>query len=497
MKLAFFVLTFYLVTGALLWWLHAVPEAERLAGRRRASADEIKASPPPSLAMAGGSHWKAPLGLLILDTSGSMERWDKNFSQALASEIFAYFFARLCPQECDAGQLDRAHVAMIVFPGSERRKDADTLSWQGAGAAPKSWMPVCAAGRQDADSIAATLQGFSDAASKWTGRPGMRDPRNGNDTPHAAAAASADRLIDQYRAEHGSDANIFAVYFTDEPIPTDNRGSGLRHLEFKPMQGIQLAGGGAAFGLAAKAPGIFVKHFLGANETALDMASNFLMGLELQPKDVTADFKSGYRLDEASGLQPLVISGGKWKSAPLLVASNGHRIQTRGWGDTFYTMIDPSSPELAGAATLAFENPPGDNVKVVLFQRGVWKLRVEPYQQSLLDGARPPHVLVEFTGPPRSTDTILQSAALLDQRGEKILGIPLARTGPNQWGGLIAGHEKLRDNSDYVVSWQSPSGKELTYPLQILREFDVRFIDSRNNMTGSRVDGWTLLPESD
>ena len=85
MKLASLVLAVYLMSGALLWWFHALPEAERLGGRRQAGADEVKSVPPPAVAVAAGSGWKAPLGLLVLDTSGSMRQWDHGFSQALAS----------------------------------------------------------------------------------------------------------------------------------------------------------------------------------------------------------------------------------------------------------------------------------------------------------------------------------------------------------------------------------------------------------------------------
>lgn len=497
MKLASLVFAVYLVSGLLLWWFHALPEAERLGGRKQAGADEVRSAPPPALAIAAGSGWKAPLGLLVLDTSGSMKEWDKNFSQALAAEIFTYFFARLGPQECDPGQIDRANVAVVMFPGTARKGDASPLNWPGENGTSKLWMPVLTPGRKGNEAIASTLKTFTEQTSKWIGKPGARDPRRGGDTPHAAAAKAADAVIDEYRTEFGNDANVFVVYFTDGQAEAPPSGLKLRHLEFQPIPNARFETGGQAYCLASQERGTFVRYYVGNSDTPLNMVSGFLKGLELNSKDVTQEFANGYPLAGIRQLQPLVISGGKWKTPPVLVSDTGYRIETRGWGDTFYTMIDPASPELAEAKSLSFEdkNRVG-NTQTTLFERGLWSLSVEPYQQSLLDAGAPPTVRVKFSGPPPSLSE-LSPARLQMAGGSKIADFTLVATVPGEWQAKIQGLEKLRDGSDYEVRWASPAGTELKYGFEVLREFDIRFIDTRNQKTGPRVEGWTFLPKAD
>jgi len=496
MKLASLVFAVYLVSGVLLWWFHALPEAERLGGRRQSGADEVKTAPPPALAVAACSGWKAPLGLLVLDTSGSMRDWDKSYSQALAAEIFAYFFARLVPQECAPGQIEKANVAVVMFPGKARKGDAETLIWPRDGGTAKPWLPVLSAGQQGSDAIANTLKTFTEQTTKWTGKPGSKDPRNGADTPHGAAAKAADAVIDQYRASFGNDANVFLVYFTDGQVEAADRNTKLRHLEFKAIPDTRLGDGSQAHGLASQEPGTAVRYFIGVNETPFDMVSGFLKGLDLNAKDVTQEFAKGYPLGSNRQLKPLVISGGKWKTPPVLVSDTGHRIETRGWGETFYTMIDPASPELTGAKSLTFEKNTGGNCKVTLFERGMWSLCVEPYQQSLLDASTPPLVRVKFSGPPPTVGT-LASARLHMAGGPKIANLPLIAAEPGQWQAEIQGLGKLHDGSDYKIRWVTPAGTELSYGFEVLREFDIRFIDTRNQKTGPRVEGWTFLPKAD
>lgn len=497
MKIASLVLAVYLISGALLWWFHALPEAERLGGRRQAGADEVKAVPPPALAVAAGSGWKAPLGLLVLDTSGSMRQWDKGYSQALAAEIFTYFFTRLGPQECDAGQIERANVAVVMFPGRSRQGDALALNWPGEKGTEKPWLPVLPKGRQGAEAIGNTLKTFTEQTTKWIGKPGDRDPRRGEDTPHDAAAMATDLVIDQYRSEFGNDANVFVVYFTDGQAEAPKSGSKLRHLEFRPIPNTRFETGGQAYCLESKEKDTFVRYYVGSSDTPLNMVSGFLKGLELNAKDVTQEFTKGYPLGSTRQLQPLVISGEKFKKPPVLISDAGHRIQTRGWGGTYYTMIDPASPELAGAKSLAFEDKSmaGDS-KVTLFERGTWSLSVEPYQQSLLDAGAPPIVRVKFNGPP-PTIGALAAASLKQAGGGKIADLSLVASAPGEWQAKIQGLEKLRDGSDYEVCWISPAGTELKYGFEVLREFDIRFIDTRNQKTGPRVEGWTFLPKAD
>jgi hypothetical protein len=493
MKLASLVLAVYLMSGLLLWWFHALPEAERLGGRKQAGADEVKNVPPPAVAVAAGSGWKAPLGLLVLDTSGSMQQWDKGFSQALAAEIFTYFFTRLGPQECAPGQIERANVAVVMFPGRSRKGDALALNWPGENGTEKPWLPVLPKGRQGAEAIGNTLKTFTEQTTKWIGKPGDSDPRGGADTPHEAAAMATDGVIDQYRTAFGNDANVFVVYFTDGQAEPPQSGSKLRHLEFRPIT----ATGGLAYFLASKEKDTFVRYYVGSSEAPVDMVSGFLKGLELNAKDVTREFVNGYPLGATRQLLPLVISGRKFKKPPVLISDTGHRIQTRGWGGTYYTMIDPASSELAGAKSLAFEEKSmaGDS-KVTLFERGTWSLSVEPYQQSLLDTGNPPIVRVKFNGPPPAVGT-LAAAKLKQAGGGKIADLPLIASSSGEWQAKIQGLEKLRDGSDYEVRWTSPAGTELKYGFEVLREFDIRFIDTRNQKTGPRVEGWTFLPKAD
>lgn len=497
MKLASLILAVYLVSGALLWWFHAMPEAERLGGHRQAGADEVKNAPSPTVAVAAGSGWKAPLGMLVLDTSGSMRQWDKSYSQALAAEIFTYFFTRLGPQECDPGQIERANVALVVFPGVSRKGDALALDWPSDDGSKKPWLPVLAKGRQGTEAIETTLKTFAEQTAKWIGKPDQKDPRRGEDTPHEAAAKATDGLIAQYRAKFGKDANVFVVYFTDGQAEAPKSDSKLKHLEFRPIPNARFETGGQAYCLASKEHETFVRYYVGNSDTPLNMVSGFLKGLELNAKDVTKDFAKGYSLVSSRQLQPLVISGGDWKKPPVLVSDTGHRIETRGWGDTYYTLIDPASSDLAGAKSLTFEEkniPRG--CSVTLFERGTWSLCVEPYQQSLLNSSAPPIVKVRFNGPPPQI-AVVASARLKMAMGGHIADLPLEAAGPGEWQAKIQGLEKLRDGSDYEVRWISPAGTELKYGFEVLREFDVRFIDTRNQKTGPKVEGWTFLPKAD
>jgi hypothetical protein len=350
-------------------------------------------------------------------------------------------------------------------------------------------------GRQGPQAIAGTLEEFSRETSKWIGRPGSRDPRNGSDTPHGSAARTADKLIADYRAEYGEDANVFVVYFTDEPAKKSAREDGLTYLEFRELPDTRFDDGSSAYELASKAQGVSVRYFVGIRETPFDMVRGFLQGLELNARDVTKDFGDGFPLSSVKQLEPFVISGGKWKSPPVLVADNGHRLQTRGWGDTFYTMIDPDDPGLSGASSLSLEGGARRGGKMTLFERGMWSLSVEPYQYSLLNAATPPLVRVGFGGPvPASVE--ISPARLRLKSGKRTTEIPLEASGSGQWQASIPGLDKLRDGVNYEILWTAPTGKEMKYPFQVLREFDIRFIDTRNQKTGPRVEGWTVLPKT-
>jgi hypothetical protein len=91
----------------------------------------------------------------------------------------------------------------------------------------------------------------------------------------------------------------------------------------------------------------------------------------------------------------------------------------------------------------------------------------------------------------------LVPARLQIKGGAEIAKLELIAAAPGQWEAEITGLEKLRDGTNYEIRWATPPGTELSYGFEVLREFDIRFIDSRNQKTGARVDGGTFLPKAE
>lgn len=99
-------------------------------------------SPPPKVEpdrVIPRRNYRSPLGLLILDRSGSMVKLDPKFFQSVAAEAFAFFFTRLIGDEVHPDDYDKMHFAVVLYPGMEQdgpgtRMLSDTGEMEGADA---------------------------------------------------------------------------------------------------------------------------------------------------------------------------------------------------------------------------------------------------------------------------------------------------------------------------------------------------------------------------
>lgn len=488
------VLIFLAAMWLVLDWFTPIPEAQQLRGFRNATMAGQKPALAPATAFLRGRTIHTPLALLVLDVSGSMMA-DKGFKETLAAEIFSYFFARLSKKDVPPGERTKINMALVFFPKGRATTGIDQELWDG-----KPWITLAASEATYDTEANSALDRVSAALDRHIGHIGGRDHREGTGTPHEEAVMACDRIVSEYRREFGADANVFAVYFTDEALNENQRRmcANVRHLDFQQV-GILQETGRPAYGIVAKSPGVELIHYLWENQEPHVMIDHFLAGLRLEPANVTADFAKGFPRDRVNQLLPLVIrtKSGFFSKArrPKLMTDAGVEIPLRGEGDTYYVALDPDDSALASAQSLHLEGVNVSTCVVTLYRRAQWQLSVAPPVCGLLDQQAHPEVRLEFSGQTMPQLTGEQVAVIEGSQGPEIARVALSWDGTRKlFAGPLPDIKKLIGRSDYFARWEEPGGETLKYPFHVSLDFDVRFLDETNQKTGREIRGVRLLP---
>lgn len=485
-----FVLGFLGMMWVILDAFTPLPRSERLKGGRTAQAEKDGPALAPATAVTGRTI-RSPLAMLILDVSGSM-RADKDFKERVAADIFAFFFTRLSARDVPPSEMSRVHLALGTFPDQANRCRIE--EWEG-----KPWLAVSKDSSRYETEAMQSLDLVGKRLDALVGRPGRPNPRNGGDTPHDEAVKSADQLIASYREAFGADADIFAVYFTDEPISQvykdSAQASGLWHLGLRPA-GQFANGAGTAFEVVGNDPKLELTYFNWQNEEPHTMVDRFLRGLRLEPANGTKEFGSGFPSDKINQLLPVVIRGKRWSlaGAPRLETNSGTNLPIRNMGDTYYTVLDPADPIIRNATSIILKG--GTNAEVTVYRRPQWSLLVEPGVVGLLELAEQADVKVSYSGANPPGQTGIEDAVIRSQRGDFERAIALLPdSNGSDFSGQIRDLRSFPGQGEYSVIWISPEGTELRYPFKLRREFDIRFVDSVSKKTGRDIRGVQTLPQ--
>ena len=486
----FLVLAFLISMWAILDIATPLPQASHLAGTRQANTAHDGPAVAPATAEVQGRSVRKPLALLVLDVSGSMKS-DREFKERIAAEIFAFFFARLSERDVPRNERDRVHLALATFPG--KSGGCMVHEWEGS-----PWLRVArseASYRADAE---AALGRVSEILDLHVGRPGKRNPRTGGDTPHDAAIRTADELVTRYRAEFGADADIYVVYFTDEPIDEGRKNAaktgGLSAFDFRAIG--QLNIGGSAYELVSKDPKVGLTYQLWQHQEPHEMIDHFLRGLRLEPADETAAFAAGIESSRVNQLLPIVIRapGGFFKrSQPRLVTNLGSEIPLNNMGDTYYAVLDPQDAAIRNASSISLQG--AANASLTAYRRPQWSMVVEPAVVGLLDVQEKAEVRVQFIGAERPKLVGPQVARLVDATGQFALEVPMSwDEARGIYSGWISDFRKLPRQGEYVTEWTDHEGTVLRHPLRVRRELDVRFVDVTNQKTVREKKSIHTLP---
>ena len=143
-----------------------------------------------------------PLAILVLDVSGSMRATDPAFDQERAIRCFLRTFRFMAGGA--AGDSSAPRVGIILYSSVARLVTVDGEKW------------VALRSEGDATRLATRLARF------LGGQSGERDPRNGLNTDHLAAARVTGDLLRNYRDAMKDDCSACVIFMTDgmhDPSP--------------------------------------------------------------------------------------------------------------------------------------------------------------------------------------------------------------------------------------------------------------------------------------
>ncbi len=472
----------FLLPGA-LFTLKPAAEFRNQSSEQEAAS---LADPPAPKATTHTLNLDAPLGMLVLDVSGSMRGWnralgdwdlskanDPDFIQTLASEAFAYFFAHQMMAEARQGGARHTHLSVMMYPAlpGDAHKGCRVINWDDKG----MFLPLFPRG--DATDIPSSLQKISARLRSEMGDP-ANDLRVGMLTPHKDAIDQAVAVAEAYRKLHPA-APIYSVFMTDEEKP-----------EFR-----QQANELTKFTTFSTAVAI-------KDRTECErMLPEFLKALDLEEKDATADFKStGYTLRASDRPVPVVIlSDGR---PQLSSGSSQDTLDVLGRDGIFYTVLDPSL--ICGKSSAAKVRVTSPGVKQVLvFTRGAWLLQVSPAVVKLAD-PKPAKVTLAYTGTPKEQLPATQVCRLLDETGLELGLLDLQRDPasdtPLYQSDLEHANEfEAAGGSRFALECQVQGVKGMRpvcrAEFSVAKVLRLRFYHRDESQSGATIDRIPLYPE--
>lgn len=422
---------------------------------------------PPKAQMSLGYH--APLGLLILDCSGSMKDNDPRFRQSLASEVFAYFFSSLIADDTAPTSREKIHFATVVYPmlaslrgrleqppktnaAALRWPDKNGLRWLNLGGASTATR---------VDSIATTFR-------ELMGEPG-HELRNGGSTPYDAAFAATQMLIRDYRAAFGQNAEVFAVFMTD----FDSGG------QERVLHGIQ---------------GVHVEscHLLSPAE-ADQQIPRFLAAFQLEESEATSDFLGGGFDIRAFGDRPVPVLMDSDRM-PKLTTEDGQAVEVRGRDGIFYAVCDPRDPRFAASRLLRVSGG-GKPSRVRVFRRPCWELALKPHFYDLLSNDPPPRISLIYRSALPPAEQTPKSVQVLNKAGRKVADVTLSYdSGTGSFIGLLPSRDAFSGkDEDYTVT-ANTAGQTLEFPFKVMRYLRLRFRHRESGAENLQIESAPYFP---
>jgi hypothetical protein len=420
---------------------------------------------------------ESPLGVLVLDRSQSMQGNDPDFIQSLASEVFVFFFAHLIKEDTAPTSLDKIHIATLLYSSVKYKGlptvgnfDVTALTWPGSTAGDKRWLhlaPTSAGADQAGMAVERRFE-------QIMGKKG-HDLREGA-TPHDHAARATALLVGEYRKRFGPSAEAYVVFMTDAVD------AGFEQAQRRIAQTVPNVH-------LAAAP-------LQSRSDADNMIPSFLRALQLDEKDVTTEAtKNGFDMATFGNRPvPFLVSS---RSKPKVVTDTGVTVPVHGRDGLFYGICNPNDSAFAKSRRLRVEAGWG-LVKVRVFRRPWWELKMEPHYYDMLDEKGAPKAILAYTSNDKPADASPRSASVMTQSGQLLAEFPLAwDQNTAAFTGVLPGAEKFpTSESDFMLVCKQDRGAELRLPFTVMRAVRVRYLDRTTGKTSRTAAYMPFFPMS-
>lgn len=420
---------------------------------------------------------ETPLGILVLDQSGSMKTSDPEFIQSLASEVFVFFFAHLIKEDTAPSSRDGIHAATLFYPRIDHKgairvagRDMSLLSWPLSTAPDKRWLridPTPSGATQASDAI---QQRFEEVMGKIG-----RDMRNGEDTPHKDVAPAVVALAQDYRQQMGAKAEIFVVYMTD--AGTDVQFLSAQQEILRSVPGVHLAA----------AP-------LVNRQDADNLIPSFLRALQLDELDVTTEAKGqGFDLTAFGGRPvPFLVSS---RTKPEVMTDTGVAVPVFGRNGLYYGICDPKEAKFAKSRLLKVKSDWGLEM-VRVFRRPWWELKLEPHYYDMLDGSTVPRVSLSYISGDRPDLSQARTATVTTRSGRTVGGFAMTwDEGLRSFTGPLPGAAEFPvEESEFLLLCKQDKGDELRLPFTVLRTVRLRFVDRTTGKSSRTADYLSFFP---
>lgn len=420
---------------------------------------------------------EAPLGLLVLDQSGSMIKMDPEFIQTLASEIFVYFFAHLIKEDVAPASTSSIHFATLLYPHIDNDeaintpgRDLSVLTWPSSINSDSRWLHIEATPSGASKASEILQQRFEEVM----GKPGS-DRRRGQVTPHRDVGPAVATLTKEYRQQMGDNAEIFVVYMTDAGEDPD----------FLPAQeyisqnvpGVQLAA----------AP---LEH----REDADQLIPDFLRALRLDEIDVTKTAKGdGFDLETFNGRPvPFLVSS---RSKPEVTTDTGAIVPVYGRNGLYYGLCDPKDAAFTGARLLKVRSDRGLTA-IHVFRRPWWELKLEPHYYDMLDEDAIPRAILSYISDSSLNNPQPKVATVTTKDGQIIADIALNWDSSSRSfiGNLPAATAFPTTETEFVLICKQDQGAELRLPFTALRTVRLRYVDKTTGKSSLTADHLSFFP---
>jgi len=420
---------------------------------------------------------EAPLGILVLDQSGSMRKTDPEFIQSLASEVFVFFFAHLIKEDTALTSRDKIHIATLFYPRINHKavtrvdgRDMSQVSWPPSTGSDTRWLRI------DPNSSGAT-QASAAVQSRFEEVMGKKgnDLRNGEVTPHEDVGPTVAAVAREYRRQMGSSAEIYVVYMTD--AGTDVKFLPAQEHILRNVPGVHLAA----------AP-------LENRRDADNLVPSFLRALQLDEIDVTSKAKGqGFDLTTFRGRPvPFLVSS---RSKPEVMTDDGVPVPVFGRSGLYYGICDPQEPEFSKSRLLLFKNGLGLEM-VRVFRRPWWELKMEPHYYDMLEENSVPRAILSYVSGDLPDASQARTVIITTKGGREVARVPMA------WDdGLRAFTCPLPDatdfpaeESEFVLLCRQSRGEDLRLPFTALRTVRLRFVDRVTGKSSRTADYLSFFP---